>query len=71
MALLLNAQRLSKSYGAAPLFEDLSLSITDGDRLGFIDADLSLPIEGLDGMMARFDAGADAVIASPMAIGWG
>ena len=36
MALLLNAQRLSKSYGAAPLFEDLSLSITDGDRLGLI-----------------------------------
>jgi ATP-binding cassette subfamily F protein uup len=36
LALLLNAQRLSKSYGAAPLFEDLSLSITDGDRLGLI-----------------------------------
>ena len=35
-----------------------------GDRLVFIDADLSLPIEGLDGMMARFDAGADVVIAS-------
>jgi ATP-binding cassette subfamily F protein uup len=36
LALLLNAQRLSKSYGAAPLFEDLSLSINDGDRLGLI-----------------------------------
>lgn len=36
LALLLNAQRLSKSYGAAPLFEDLSLSISDGDRLGLI-----------------------------------
>jgi dolichyl-phosphate beta-glucosyltransferase len=35
-----------------------------GDRLVFIDADLSLPIEGLAPMMARFDAGADVVIGS-------
>jgi dolichyl-phosphate beta-glucosyltransferase len=35
-----------------------------GDRLVFIDADLSLPVEGLEDMMARFDAGADVVIAS-------
>ena len=40
-----------------------------GDRLVFIDADLSLPIEGLDAMMARFDAGADVVIASRTAPG--
>lgn len=40
-----------------------------GDRLVFIDADLSLPIEGLGPMMARFDAGADVVIASRMAEG--
>lgn len=40
-----------------------------GDRLVFIDADLSLPIEGLEGMMARFDAGADVVIASRTAPG--
>jgi len=40
-----------------------------GDRLVFIDADLSLPIEGLDGMMARFDLGADVVIASRTAKG--
>jgi dolichyl-phosphate beta-glucosyltransferase len=40
-----------------------------GDRRVFIDADLSLPIEGLDGMMARFDAGADVVIASRTAPG--
>ena len=33
-----------------------------GDRLVFIDADLSLPIEGLDAMLARFDLGADVVI---------
>jgi dolichyl-phosphate beta-glucosyltransferase len=35
-----------------------------GDRLVFIDADLSLPVEGLAPMMARFDSGADVVIAS-------
>ena len=40
-----------------------------GDRLVFIDADLSLPIEGLEGMMSRFDAGADVVIASRTAPG--
>ena len=40
-----------------------------GDRRVFIDADLSLPIEGLDGMMARFDAGAEVVIASRTAPG--
>jgi dolichyl-phosphate beta-glucosyltransferase len=40
-----------------------------GDRLVFIDADLSLPIEGLAPMMARFDAGADVVIASRTAPG--
>jgi dolichyl-phosphate beta-glucosyltransferase len=40
-----------------------------GDRMAFIDADLSLPVEGLDGMMARFDAGADVVIASRTAPG--
>jgi dolichyl-phosphate beta-glucosyltransferase len=40
-----------------------------GDRRVFIDADLSLPIEGIEGMMARFDAGADVVIASRTAPG--
>ena len=40
-----------------------------GDRRAFIDADLSLPVEGLAGMMARFDAGADVVIASRTAPG--
>ena len=36
MALLLNAQCLEKSYGAAPLFQNISLSISEGDRLGLI-----------------------------------
>ena len=40
-----------------------------GDRRVFIDADLSLPIEGLEGMLARFDAGADVVVASRTAPG--
>jgi len=40
-----------------------------GDRLAFIDADLSLPVEGLEAMMARFDQGADVVIASRTAPG--
>ena len=40
-----------------------------GDRLVFIDADLSLPVEGLEAMLARFDLGADVVIASRTAPG--
>ncbi|MBK5293462.1 MAG: ABC-F family ATP-binding cassette domain-containing protein, partial [Acidobacteriia bacterium] len=36
MALLLNCQSLSKSFGARPLFESLSLTISEGDRLGLI-----------------------------------
>jgi len=40
-----------------------------GDRLAFIDADLSLPVEGVAAMMARFDQGADVVIASRTAPG--
>ncbi len=36
MSLLLNCQSLSKTYGAEPLFEDISLTISEGDRLGLI-----------------------------------
>ena len=36
MALLLNTRSLSKSYGATPLFRNISLSINEGDRLGLI-----------------------------------
>ena len=36
MSLLLSCQSLTASFGATPLFEDLSLSISDGDRLGLI-----------------------------------
>ena len=37
---------------------------SSGNRIAFIDADLSLPIEELPKMMACFDAGADVAIAS-------
>src|SRR5579872_974145 len=36
MSLLLNCQSLVKAFGAAPLFEDVSLAIHEGDRLGLI-----------------------------------
>src|SRR5579862_2119701 len=36
MAIVLSISGLRKSYGAQSLFEDLSLSIADGDRTGLI-----------------------------------
>src|SRR5579862_5028635 len=36
MAIVLSISGLRKSYGAQSLFEDLSLSISDGDRVGLI-----------------------------------
>jgi len=36
MALLLGCQRIAKAYSAAPLFEDLSFGIHDGDRIGLV-----------------------------------
>jgi ATP-binding cassette subfamily F protein uup len=36
MGLLLNIQSVSKRYGADPLFESISLTISDGDRIGLI-----------------------------------
>jgi dolichyl-phosphate beta-glucosyltransferase len=59
-----NASNRGKGYSVRRGFSEAT-----GDRLAFIDADLSLPIEGLAGMMARFDAGADVVIASRTAPG--
>ncbi len=38
MALLLNAQGLSVRYGAQALFRNISLNISEGDRLGLIGA---------------------------------
>ncbi len=36
MALLINARNLAKTYGAVPLFQDLSFTIAEGDRIGLI-----------------------------------
>ena len=36
MAILLSCQNLSKSFGARPLFEDLSFGLSDGERTGLI-----------------------------------
>lgn len=36
MALLINARDLTKSYGASPLFRNVSFNVSDGDRLGLI-----------------------------------
>ncbi len=36
MALLISAQSLSKSYGVAPLFTDISFGVYEGERLGLI-----------------------------------
>lgn len=61
---LTNEVNRGKGYSVRRGFADAT-----GDRLAFIDADLSLPVEGLAPMMARFDAGADVVIASRQAPG--
>jgi dolichyl-phosphate beta-glucosyltransferase len=54
-----NGENRGKGYSVRRGFLEAT-----GDRRVFIDADLSLPVEGLEGMMARFEAGADVVIAS-------
>lgn len=36
MAPILNAQGLSKTYGAVPLFQNVSLTVSEGDRIGLI-----------------------------------
>jgi ATP-binding cassette subfamily F protein uup len=33
---ILNAQNLTKRFGARPLFEDISFTVSDGDRIGLI-----------------------------------
>ena len=36
MALLLNAQLVTKTFGATTLFRDVSFTVNDGDRIGLI-----------------------------------
>ena len=38
MALLVSCASLSKSFGARTLFRDISLGISEGERLGLIGA---------------------------------
>ncbi len=33
---IINAQNISKAFGAKPLFEDVSFTVSDGDRIGLI-----------------------------------
>ncbi|MGH9568928.1 MAG: ABC-F family ATP-binding cassette domain-containing protein, partial [Candidatus Angelobacter sp.] len=33
---IINAQRISKSFGAAPLFEEISFTVSEGERIGLI-----------------------------------
>ena len=33
---ILNAQGLTKAFGAAPLFREISFTVSDGDRIGLI-----------------------------------
>ncbi len=36
MSLILNAQSVTKQFGASPLFQNISLTVEDGDRIGLI-----------------------------------
>ena len=36
MAPIINAQGLSKQYGITPLFQDVSFTVSEGDRIGLI-----------------------------------
>ena len=56
---LVNDRNRGKGYSVRRGFLEAT-----GNRMAFIDADLSLPIEELPKMMACFDAGADVAIAS-------
>ncbi len=64
LRVLQNAVNRGKGYSVRRGFAEAT-----GERRVFIDADLSLPVEGIEAMMARFDAGADVVIASRTAPG--
>ena len=33
---ILNAQNISKSYGATPLFRNVAFTVSEGDRIGLI-----------------------------------
>src|SRR5207249_7520280 len=33
---IINAQQISKTYGTSPLFQDISFTVSEGDRIGLI-----------------------------------
>ncbi|HZR29308.1 MAG TPA: ATP-binding cassette domain-containing protein, partial [Terriglobales bacterium] len=33
---IINAQRISKAFGATPLFQNVSFTVSEGDRIGLI-----------------------------------
>src|SRR5689334_6480753 len=33
---IINAQQISKAYGIAPLFQNISFTVSEGDRIGLI-----------------------------------
>jgi len=61
VALLLNTQGLAKSYGAAFLFRNVSLSIQEGDRVGLIGPNGSGKSTLLEILAQRRDADAGEV----------
>jgi ABC transport system ATP-binding/permease protein len=63
VALLVNAQGLSKTYGADPLFRNIALSISDGDRLGLIGPNGSGKSTLLEILAGRRDPDAGEVAA--------
>src|SRR5258706_14993373 len=49
---ILNAQGLTKAFGATALFREISFTVSDGDRIGLIGpngAGKNTPLEGLGG----------------------
>ena len=36
MTPIINAQKISKAFGAKPLFEDISFTVSEADRIGLI-----------------------------------
>ncbi len=36
LSLIINAQNISKAFGANPLFEEISFTVADGDRIGLV-----------------------------------
>jgi ATP-binding cassette subfamily F protein uup len=62
VALLLNTQAISKTYGATALFRNISLSINEGDRLGLIGPNGSGKSTFLEILAQRLEPDAGEVV---------